>query len=111
MTSSYICSSCRTYITKQNGAQPGCPSCGHGWVSAPKIEPWPEVSPWTIPYEPYVPYVPTPTYPGTWPHSPWYKLEWTITSDGTTNTLKYDPELTTISTTGFKYGIEENEPS
>lgn len=103
MISKFTCTACKTEVSKENGAQPGCPACGFGWVTSPKIEPWPEVSPWIVPY--YPPYIPGQTYP----ESPWYKIEWTITSDGTTGT--YEPELTTISTTGFKYGIEENKPS
>jgi hypothetical protein len=97
-------------VVKENGAQPGCPACGFGWQTAPKIEPWPEVSPWeVVPY--YPPYIPDQTYPGGVTY-PWYKFEWVITSDGTTNMYdRVETNPTVTSTTGFKYGIEENKPS
>lgn len=72
MISKFTCTVCRTEITKENGAQPGCPACGFGWAS-PTLE---KIQ--TIPYP--APYYPTyPTYPG----DPWYKIDWIVTSDGT----------------------------
>ncbi len=100
MISKFVCTACKVEVTKENGAQPGCPACGFGWQTAPKIT-WPEIAPWVVPT--YPPYIPVPTFPDlpVYPVQPWYEINWTICSD---STLGLENNPTTISTTGFKYG-------
>ncbi len=69
MISKYTCTACKVEVTKQNGAQPGCPACGFGWATGPSQE----HTPWTFPYpygpvEPYNPYAPYE------PETTWYTI-------------------------------------